>query len=175
MWSHLRAELIGWPLFAGLIWLVLAGAESALNTSFQSPAVQLRNIAPAAGVFVPPEVRESTSQLEAVKLNWVRPEGYRPPVPAAYSRATSGGVACCTLPATAANAGKPSTCQGEYQESRWPSSVLPALLGERQTLAISVRSSHAVLPKGHGVEAVRRHYRPSEGGKSQRIIHRLNP
>src|SRR5271169_4820822 len=44
---------------------------------------------------------------------------------------------------------RPSACHRGYQESRWPSSVLLALLGKRQTLAISVRSSHAALPEGH--------------------------
>jgi hypothetical protein len=56
--------------------------------------------------------------------------------------------------AIAGDVHRPSACHGEYQESRWPLSVLLALLGKRQTLAISVRSSHAALPKGHIVSGV---------------------
>jgi hypothetical protein len=35
----------------------------------------------------------------AVKLDLMKPGGYRPPVPAAYSRAPSEGAGCCTPPA----------------------------------------------------------------------------
>src|SRR5208337_1855827 len=47
------------------------------------------------------------------------------------------------------SAGKSSSCREEYQTARLPSPVLPSLTQERLTLAASISSSHAGLPKGH--------------------------
>src|SRR5208337_1309678 len=49
--------------------------------------------------------------------------------------------------AIAGDVDRPSACHGEYQESRWSSSVLLAPWGQGQTLATSVSLSHAPLPK----------------------------
>jgi hypothetical protein len=50
MWSPVRRRLQLWPLIAVLIWIVLASADSALNPGPHPPPVQLKNIAPTAGV-----------------------------------------------------------------------------------------------------------------------------
>src|SRR5208282_1924309 len=69
-----------------------------------------------------------------------------PPPPIMNPEAVHGERANSAI---AADAGKPSACSGEYQEFRSPSSVLLAPWGNGQTLATSVRLSHAALPEGH--------------------------
>jgi hypothetical protein len=55
------------------------------------------------------------------------------------------------------SAGKSSSCREEYQTARLPSPVLPSLTQERLTLAASISSSHAGLPKGHAIYTANKH------------------
>ena len=58
------------------------------------------------------------------------------PPPTKHPESVQGERANCAI---AADADKPSSCQGEYQKSRWSSSVLLVPLGMRPTLALQER------------------------------------
>src|ERR1700722_18667522 len=112
--------------------------------SLTAPSSRPSSLAPALPL-VPSACRIPDAELSPCGLPRAAAPVLRPP-PTMNPEAVHGERANSAI---AGGAEKSFACQGESQESRWPSSVLLALLGKRQTLAISVRSSHAALPEGH--------------------------